>query len=96
MTKIDKNSPWQDLSQGGCIYEAGNSREFKTGDWRSSKPIYIEEKCKQCGLCFPVCPDDAIPVNKDQNREDFNYDYCKGCGICAKVCPFGAIEMKGE
>ena len=44
-------------------------KDFKTGDWRSMKPIYIEEKCKQCGLCFPVCPDDAIPVNKDKKGE---------------------------
>ena len=57
-------------------------------------PVYLSEKCKQCGLCFPVCPDDAIPVNKEQKREDFNYDYCKGCGVCAKVCPFGAIIMQ--
>ena len=27
--------------------------------------LWIEEKCKQCGLCFPVCPEDAIPVNKE-------------------------------
>ena len=74
----------------------GNAREFKTGDWRSVKPIFLSEKCKQCGLCFPVCPDDAIPVNSDLKREDFDYDYCKGCGVCAKVCPFGAIEMKEE
>ena len=94
MTTINKDSSYKEMTPGGAVYEAGNSREFKTGDWRSTKPIYIEEKCKQCGLCFPVCPDDAIPVNKDQNREDFNYDYCKGCGICAKVCPFNAIEMK--
>jgi len=44
-------------------------------------------------LCFPVCPDDAIPVGKDLKRTDFNYDYCKGCGVCSKACPFGAIEM---
>ena len=39
-----------------------------------------------------VCSSDL--VNKEQKREDFNYDYCKGCGICANVCPFDAIEMK--
>ena len=93
---IDKNTPVEDLTPGGAIYDAGNARQFKTGDWRSQCPVWIEEKCKQCGLCFPVCPDDAIPVNKDGNREEFNYDYCKGCGICAKVCPFAAIEMKDE
>ena len=94
MTQINNDSSYKEMTTGGTVYEAGNSREFKTGDWRSVKPIYIEEKCKQCGLCFPVCPDDAIPVNKEQKREDFNYDFCKGCGICAKVCPFDAIEMK--
>ena len=93
MTKINKDSTWKDLTPGGTIYEAGNSKEIKTGDWRSSKPVYISEKCTQCGFCFAVCPDDAIPVNKEQKRCDFNYDYCKGCGICARVCPFGAITM---
>ena len=92
---IDKSTPASEITKGGIIYQAGNSVEFKTGDWRSMCPVWIKEKCKQCGLCFPVCPDDAIPVNKETlNREDFNYDYCKGCGICSKVCPFGAIEMK--
>ena len=93
---IDKTTPWQDLTPGGTIYQSGNAMEFKTGDWRSIKPIYLSEKCKQCGLCFPVCPDNAIPVGEDLKRKDYNYDYCKGCGICAKVCPFKAIDMKEE
>ncbi len=97
MTNIDKNTPIDDLTIGGNIYTAGNAKEFKTGDWRSMKPVWIKEKCTQCGLCFPVCPDDSIPVSKETlQRGDFNYDYCKGCGVCAKVCPFGAIEMKEE
>lgn len=97
MTNIDKTTPMEDLTIGGNIYEAGNAREFKTGDWRSVKPVWIEEKCKQCGLCYPVCPDNSIHVCKGSlKREDFNYDYCKGCGVCAKACPFGAIVMKEE
>ena len=94
MTEINSKTPMENLSIGGTIYQAGNAREFKTGDWRSMCPVFIEEKCKHCGMCFAVCPDDAIPVTKEQTRTDFNYDYCKGCGVCAKVCPFGAIEMK--
>jgi len=93
--KINKDSTAKELTIGGNIYEAGNAKKFKTGDWRNIKPIYSSEICKQCGLCFPVCPDDAIPV-EEQKRKDFNYDYCKGCGICAKVCPFGAIKMEEE
>ena len=91
---LNSKTPWQDLTIGGNIYTAGNAKEFKTGDWRSITPVFISENCKQCGLCFPVCPDDAIPVDKDGKRGDFNFDACKGCGVCAKVCPFKAIEMK--
>ena len=93
MGNITPNTPAEKMTIAGNIYEAGNSLEFKTGDWRSERPIFLSEKCKQCGLCFP---DDAIPVNKEQMRGDFNYDYCKGCGVCAKVCPFGAITMENE
>ena len=85
MTEINKETPMKDLTIGGNIYCAGNAREFKTGDWRSMKPVWDEEKCKQCGLCFAVCPENSIPVGN-----------CKGCGVCAQVCPFKAIEMKVE
>ena len=64
MTNINKNTPMCDLTIGGNIYNAGNAKDFKTGDWRSITPIFHSEKCKQCGLCFPVCPENSIPVNK--------------------------------
>ena len=82
----------KDITPGGTIYTAGNSKEVKTGDWRSTKPKFIEEKCKQCGLCFPVCPEDSIPVSKDGKRGDFDFYSCKGCMVCKVVCPFDAIE----
>ena len=94
-TNIDESVKWTEITQGGNIYESGNSSEFKTGDWRTSKPVFIEDKCVQCLLCTPVCPDSSIPV-KDCKRLDFDYYHCKGCGICAKVCPFNAIEMVKE
>ena len=96
MSEINTKTPMDEMTIGGNIYEAGNAKNFKTGDWRSMKAVWHSEKCTQCGLCFPVCPDNSIPVGKDLNRTDFNYDYCKGCGVCAKVCPFAAIEMKEE
>lgn len=94
-TTINESITWKEITPGGNIYERGNSTEFRTGDWRSIKPILDTQKCKQCLLCTPVCPDSSIPV-QDSRRLDFNYYHCKGCGICAKVCPFKAIEMVKE
>lgn len=92
---ITENITWKDITPGGEIAGGGNSNDFNTGEWRTNKPIFKAELCKQCLLCVPVCPDSSIPV-KDFKRLDFDYDHCKGCGICAKVCPFNAIEMIKE
>ena len=92
---INEHIKWKDITPGGEVYEGGTAADFRTGDWRVSIPEFIADKCKQCLLCTPVCPDAAIPV-KDGKRADFDFDHCKGCGICAKVCPFGAIVMKKE
>ena len=69
MTDINPSTPMEKLTPGGDIYTSGNAKEFKTGDWRSMKPIWIEEKCTQCGLCFLVCPENSIPVEKDLKRK---------------------------
>jgi pyruvate ferredoxin oxidoreductase delta subunit len=94
-TRIDINTPWQDMTIGGEIYEPANSMDFNTGEWRRSRPITDWDKCTHCLFCVPFCPDSSIPV-KNGARLDFDYDHCKGCGICAKACPFKAISMEME
>ena len=42
---------WKNEKDGGTITVPGNSKEFKTWDWRINKPVWIKEKCKQCTLC---------------------------------------------
>lgn len=91
--EINEKSGWRELTEGLQIYEPGTSKQFHTGEWRTATPVLDREKCKQCLLCVPYCPDSCIPV-KDNARQEFDYDHCKGCGICAKSCPFGAITMK--
>jgi pyruvate ferredoxin oxidoreductase delta subunit len=94
ISKLGVKVTWRDLTEGMVIAGAGTSREFPTGEWTSVKPKMDWEKCKQCLLCAPACPDSCIPV-ADKKRLDFDYDHCKGCGICVKACPFGAITMEG-
>ncbi len=93
ISQINEASRHEDLTEGLMIFAGGTAKDFRTGEWRTNTPVFLKEKCKQCLLCAPVCPDGSIPV-KNEIRLDFDYDHCKGCGICAKVCPFGAIEMK--
>ncbi len=92
-SEINEQILWKDITPGGAIYEGGTSAAVKTGDWRSNKPAFIAEKCKQCLLCAPVCPDSSIPINAEGKREDFDFHFCKGCGVCYKVCPFDAITF---
>ncbi len=55
----EKKLTWKELPEGD-ILEAGTSRNFKTGNWRSTRPLHIPEKCIHCLICWVYCPDSAI------------------------------------
>lgn len=84
---------WQDLAKGCLIQEAATSRHFKTGDWRSMRPVWDEEACINCLFCWITCPDSSITV-KDGKMTGINLEFCKGCGICAQICPPKASAIK--
>lgn len=94
LTKLGLKCSWQDLTEGMQIYGEKTSKEFNTGEWASVKPAMDNEKCINCLLCVPVCPDSCITV-VDGKRAPLDYAHCKGCGICVKVCPVDALIMKG-
>lgn len=76
------------------------------------KKAYIDqEKCIQCGMCFKVCPYQAIhhhvrpcaaacgmdAIGSDEHgRADIDYEKCVSCGQCLVNCPFGAIADKSQ
>lgn len=92
ISKLGLDVKWQDISLGCTVVGSCTATEFHTGEWRVDTPQFIEEKCKQCLLCIPACPDSAIPVVNGK-RTEFDFAHCKGCGICEKACPFDAIVM---
>lgn len=86
----------KEIPIGGLIEEAGSSKHFKTGDWRSFRPVVNEAKCINCMFCIVYCPESCIKVKEDGKRGIIDLNYCKGCGICAQLCPAKCIEMKEE
>jgi pyruvate ferredoxin oxidoreductase delta subunit len=90
-----KKPGWKEIPIGGTIVKPGNAVEYKTGDWRSERPVVDKDKCINCLQCWIFCPDSSILV-KDEKMAGYDYFHCKGCGICAKICPVQAIEMVAE
>jgi pyruvate ferredoxin oxidoreductase delta subunit len=81
----------------GDILEAGSAKHFKTGDWKTERPVWNQQKCIHCLSCWIACPDSAIKV-KDGKITGIDMEHCKGCGICARECPvkISAIVMEKE
>ncbi|MBN1794395.1 MAG: 4Fe-4S binding protein [Candidatus Omnitrophica bacterium] len=97
MSETEQLKGWKEIPIGGLILAPGNAREYKTGGWRTFKPVHHMDKCIHCLQCWMHCPDSAIKVEGGKFIA-FNYDACKGCGICAKICPkkVQAITMEKE
>ncbi|MHC1636505.1 MAG: 4Fe-4S dicluster domain-containing protein [Candidatus Methanospirareceae archaeon] len=85
---------WKELEIGAIVKEPGSASSYKTGDWRSERPIR-KGGCVKCGLCYIYCPEGAVYLSEEGEFETDLF-YCKGCGICANECPRGVIKLVSE
>jgi 4Fe-4S ferredoxin len=62
-----------------------------------------KNQCNGCGICFEICPQEAIKEIPPQVYEghliekptiDIDADSCILCGECAVLCPLNALSMK--
>jgi pyruvate ferredoxin oxidoreductase delta subunit len=86
---------WRELLPGCVVIETGNAKQYRTGDWKSERPVLDHQKCIKCGICYLFCPEGCIGQNEEGYFEA-NLYYCKGCGICARECWTEAIKMMEE
>jgi L-aspartate semialdehyde sulfurtransferase ferredoxin len=52
-----------------------------------------EERCVHCGLCTSVCAPQALDINRETMRVQFDYERCVACELCVKVCPVKAMHV---
>ncbi|MBE3580861.1 MAG: 4Fe-4S binding protein [Thermoanaerobacteraceae bacterium] len=85
--RLDKTAfpAWYEIPLGGTLVSEG-STEYKTGGWRTKRPLWDPEDCTHCLICWIYCPEMAIQV-KDGKITGIDATLCKGCGICAQECP---------
>ena len=91
----EKLPSWWELLPGCIVTEPQSARESRTGDWRSQRPLWNQERCIKCGICYLFCPEACIKQDKDGYFEADLY-YCKGCGICFRECWTEAVTMVEE
>ena len=95
MTKPIDQITWKELVDGAIVTEKGNARTYKTGSWRSSRPVVNRKICIHCAVCWIFCPEGCI-YQTEEGYYTADLDYCKGCGICPRECPVGCITMVDE
>ena len=50
--------------------------------------------CSGCQICIPLCPYNAIELDRANMVARISDVLCKGCGVCVAACPSGAITQK--
>ncbi|MBM3243908.1 MAG: 4Fe-4S dicluster domain-containing protein [Candidatus Omnitrophica bacterium] len=59
----------------------------------SQDVVRNESKCTHCGVCVPVCPVEALIVDKHTRKVKFDNKKCIACELCVKICPPRAMEV---
>jgi uncharacterized Fe-S center protein len=73
----------------GCASRAGKLDQHST-----VHPRVNVKQCRNCGVCFAFCPEEAIV--QAEGHVTIDPARCIGCGECLVVCKPGAIKMKWD
>lgn len=100
-TALDSDQEWGYVTApiGGVNPRSGST---VTSDLSPSRqgyiPVFLKERCINCGLCDSTCPDMVFQFAKGTYKgremmvnQGLDYYHCKGCMRCVDVCPVNAL-----
>lgn len=102
--ECDGKTARREPCMGGVNPNFGNT---VTNDLSPSRqgfiPLFIKERCINCGLCDSTCPDMVFQFeegvykgNEMMVNQGLDYYHCKGCLRCVQVCPTNALVQAKE
>lgn len=53
-----------------------------------------EVLCTHCGVCTVMCPVDALSIDRNTLKVEFDSSKCIVCGACIKSCPPRAMKIE--
>ena len=65
ISKINEQSPCEDLTEGLMIFAQGTSKDFKTGEWRTSTPVFDRINANNAFCARRYVPTDAFPLRME-------------------------------
>lgn len=66
---------------------------------KQTKLVFLEERCKGCGLCVATCPRKLLVISERINNQGYHVtelidpEKCNSCALCAEMCPDVVIEV---
>ncbi len=79
---------------GGAIKNIGmgcGSRKGKFEMHSSAAPTVTKQKCVGCGLCIPMCAQNALKLS--DGKISLDKKLCAGCGECIIACHTAALSI---
>ena len=54
---------------------------------------YDEDRCMSCTACVPVCPTNALDVDRSSWQVAYDAEKCVVCLSCVEACPYRAVKI---
>lgn len=106
ISNIDNNQEWgyETAPIGGINPRFGSTIILDVSPSRQGYiPLFIKERCINCGQCHSTCPDMVFQFVKGEYKgremmvnKGLDFYHCKGCLRCVEICPVNALVQGVE